>query len=41
MSKSHDSKKQGKKQPLLTAKEKKAVKRTKKHAGDAAPLLVH
>jgi hypothetical protein len=41
MSKSHDSKKQGKKDPLLTPKEKKAAKRIKKHAGDAAPLIVH
>jgi hypothetical protein len=28
------------KQALLTPKEKKAAKRAKKHAGDAAPLIV-
>jgi hypothetical protein len=39
MSKIQRSNKETKKQPSLTAKEKKAAKRVKKHAGDAAPLL--
>jgi hypothetical protein len=40
MSKEHKQIKASKKKPLLTAKEKKANKRVKKHAGDAAPLIV-
>jgi hypothetical protein len=40
MSKSQHSNKETKKQPLLTPKEKKAAKQHKKHAGDAAPLIV-
>lgn len=39
MSKSKQSLKESKKQPLLSAKEKKAAKQIKKHAGDALPLL--
>lgn len=34
------SNKEPKKQPLHTAKEKKAAKQAKKHAGDHAPLIV-
>ena len=40
MSKHEKSNRESKKQPLLTPKEKKAAKRTKKHAGDYAPLIV-
>jgi hypothetical protein len=40
MSKSQRSNKEGKKQALLTPKEKKAAKRVKKHAGDPSPLIV-
>jgi hypothetical protein len=40
MSKSKQSLKETKKHPLLSAKEKKAAKQVKKHAGDAAPMLV-
>jgi hypothetical protein len=40
MSKEKSTKKEAKKQPLLTPKEKKAAKQVKKHAGDAAPILV-
>ena len=40
MSKSQQSNREGKKQPLLTPKEKKAAKQAKKHAGDAVPLIV-
>ncbi len=40
MSKSRRSNKEGKKQALLTPKEKKAAKRLKKHAGDPAPFIV-
>jgi len=40
MSKSQQSNKEAKKHALLTAKEKKAAKQVKKHAGDAAPLIV-
>ena len=38
---SHDQKsnKEPKKQPLHTAKEKKAAKQAKKHAGDHQPLV--
>jgi hypothetical protein len=32
--------KQQKKQPRLTAKEKKTAKQKKKHASDVAPLIV-
>ena len=39
MSKSQHSTKEAKKQVLLTPKEKKAAKRRKKHAGDAAPFI--
>ena len=44
MSKSHDSYKQTKKQPLLTPKEKRAAKRAKKHPHHEdmiAPLVTH
>ena len=34
------SNKEGKKQAILTPKEKKAAKQVKKHAGDVAPLIV-
>jgi hypothetical protein len=34
------SNKERKKQPLRTAKEKKAAKQAKKHAGDHQPLIV-
>jgi hypothetical protein len=40
MSKTQQSNKETKKHALLTAKEKKAAKQVKKHAGDAAPLIV-
>ena len=40
MSKSQQSNREGKKQALLSPKEKKAAKRLKKHAGDAVPLIV-
>lgn len=40
MSKSRQSNKEGKKQALLSPKEKKAAKQVKKHAGDATPLIV-
>jgi len=40
MSKREKSNKESKKQPLLTAKEKKAAKLAKKHAGDQSPLIV-
>jgi hypothetical protein len=40
MSKHQKSNKESKKQPLLTAKEKKAAKLAKKHAGDHVPLIV-
>ncbi|MCX7206209.1 MAG: hypothetical protein NT086_09570 [Proteobacteria bacterium] len=39
MSKSKQTLKESKKQPLLSAKEKKAAKQVKKHAGDAVPML--
>lgn len=41
MSKSHQSTKEAKKKPLLTPKEKKAAKQSKKHAGDTVPLITH
>ena len=34
------SNKEKKKQPLHTAKEKKAAKRAQKHAGDHPPLII-
>jgi hypothetical protein len=34
------SNKEAKKQPLHTAKEKKAAKQAKKHAGDHTPMIV-
>jgi len=40
MSKTQRTNKEGKKQPLLTPKEKKAAKRDKKHAGDHTPFIV-
>ena len=40
MSKSQRTNREAKKQALLTPKEKKAAKQVKKHAGDAAPLIV-
>lgn len=42
MSKSHNSVKQTKKQPLLTPKEKKAAKRAKKQGVNApVPFIAH
>lgn len=40
MSKSQHSNKEAKKQPLLSAKEKKAAKQLKKHVGDANPIMI-
>lgn len=40
MSKSKQSIKESKKQPLMNAKEKKAAKQIKKHAGDAVPIII-
>ena len=39
MSKREKSNREAKKQPLLTAKEKKAAKQAKKHANDHRPLI--
>lgn len=39
MGKAQQSNKEGKKQPLLSPKEKKAAKKVKKHASDATPLV--
>ena len=39
--KSHKPPKQEKKQPLLSPKEKKAIKQQKKHAGDVTQLIKH
>jgi hypothetical protein len=39
MSKPQRSNKEGKKQALLSPKEKKAAKRVKKHAGDPSPFI--
>ena len=39
MSHSQRIMKEKKKKPKLTAKEKKAAKQAKKHAGDPAPLI--
>ena len=36
---SHQPPKQGKKQPLLTPKQKKAAKQQNKHAHDAVPFI--
>lgn len=41
MSKAQKNNKEAKKPSLLSAKEKKAAKQVKKHAGVAVPLLVH
>jgi hypothetical protein len=40
MSKAQRSNREGKKQALLTPKEKKAAKRAKKHAGDITHLVI-
>lgn len=40
MSKSQRPNKEAKKPVLLTAKEKRAAKQVRKHAGDAVPLIV-
>ncbi|MDD3528386.1 MAG: hypothetical protein PHS77_00785 [Gallionellaceae bacterium] len=40
MSKSQHSNKEARKPALLSAKEKKAAKQARKHAGDAVPLIV-
>jgi hypothetical protein len=40
MSRHERSNKESKKQPQHTAKEKKAAKQAKKHAGDHVPLIV-
>ncbi|MGD9021988.1 MAG: hypothetical protein PVF46_09330 [Lysobacterales bacterium] len=40
MSKSQRSNRETKKEAKLTPKEKKAAKRAKKHAGDAAPFII-
>jgi hypothetical protein len=40
MSKTQHSNREGKKQALLTPKEKKAAKKLKKHANDPTPLIV-
>jgi hypothetical protein len=40
MTQTRQSNKEAKKHALLTAKEKKAAKQVKKHAGDAIPLIV-
>ncbi|CAB1368847.1 hypothetical protein [Denitratisoma oestradiolicum] len=39
MGKARQSNKEAKKQAVLTPKEKKAAKQTKKHAGDIVPLI--
>jgi len=39
MSKSQQSNKQAKKQPVLNHKEKKAAKQAKKHAQDVVPFI--
>jgi hypothetical protein len=41
MSKSKHGNKEAKKVPVMTDKQKKAAKQTKKHAQDVAPLLPH
>mgnify|MGYP000104933388 CR=1 FL=1 len=40
MSKHQKSNRESKKQPLLTAKEKKSAKLAKKHAGGHVPFIV-
>jgi hypothetical protein len=40
MSKLQRSNKEGKKQAVMTPKEKKTAKRLKKHAGDPSPFIV-
>ena len=40
MSKPQKSNKETKKQPLLTPKEKRAAKHSKKHAGEGSPFIV-
>ena len=40
MSKPQHSNKEAKKQPLLSAKEKKAAKQLRKNAGDANPIMI-
>jgi hypothetical protein len=40
MTKAQRSNREGKKQALLTPKEKKAAKRAKKHAGDTTHLVI-
>jgi len=37
----HQPPKESKKQPLLTAKQKKIAKQQKKHANDAPPFIKH
>lgn len=39
MGKARQNNKEAKKQAVLTPKEKKAAKQTKKHAGDIVPLI--
>lgn len=41
MGKIRQSNKEAKKQPVMTAKEKKATKHAKKHASDIVPLIPH
>lgn len=41
MAQSHRPPKEDKKKPLLTPKEKKAIKQQKKHAGDTMPIIKH
>ncbi len=38
---SHKPPKEDKKKALLTPKEKKAIKKQRKHAGEAIPLIKH
>lgn len=41
MGKERQNNKEAKKQPVMTAKEKKAAKQAKKHAADVVPLIQH
>jgi hypothetical protein len=41
MTKQRQSNKEAKKQPALSAKEKKHAKQVKKHAGDVLPIVPH
>ena len=41
MGKEHESSKAGKKQPIMSPKEKKAAKRAKKHVPESPPLMGH